>query len=176
MTPYDEDLHLLEDGELDLLDRGDGDEGVDGGADGLPDEERDGEEHVAVDGDLESLRDEFVDAYNARDAEALRGIVDDDVELPDTGGEGPDDLVRAVAELWDRSPDAVLTRGFCDDVPCAIAWRPEGAQWRRVAIVTFDAEDGLITVVEVPDDADALERATAEEPDGDELDDLDDDA
>ena len=38
-----------------------------------------------------------------------------------------------------------------------------------MAIVTFDAEDGLLTVVEVPDDADALERATAEEPDADEL-------
>lgn len=155
MTSYDEGLHVVDDRD-------------DDGA--APDEERDGATAGQVDSDLESLRDEFVDAYNARDADAVRALVDDAVELPDTAGEGPDDLVAALENLWDRWPEAVLTRGFCDDVPCAIGWRPDGGAWTRAAIVTFDSNDGLLTVIEMPDDADALERATAEEPDGDEID------
>lgn len=123
------------------------------------------------DPDLESLRDEFVDAFNARDLEAVLAIVHPDVECPDIAGDGIPALSEELEAIWERSPGAVLTRAFLDDTPCAVGWLPdEDGCWCRAALVCFDADDSSITLVEVPDDADALERAAAEEPAGDELD------
>lgn len=122
-------------------------------------------------GELESLRDEFVDGFNARDVEALLSIVDRDVELPDAEGDGSDAFREELEAIWDRAPGALLTRAFLDDdSPCAVAWRPdEDGCWSRVALVCFDAEDGLLTVVALPEDAGALDRAAAEDPTGEEL-------
>lgn len=118
--------------------------------------------------DLETLRDEFVDAFNARDMEALLGLVHDDIECPDIRGDGVDALAEEISAIWERSPTALLTRAFLDDVPCAVAWLPdEDACWSRAALVTFDHEQGLLSVVSLPDDADALDRAEAETPDDD---------
>jgi hypothetical protein len=125
--------------------------------------------------DLESLRDEFVDAFNSRDLDAILAIVHEDVETPDTAGDGAANLAEELEAIWERSPGAILTRAFLDDRACAVAWRPdEDGCWCRVALVCFDAEAGLLTVVAVPDDADALDRAEAEDPDDSEVDEWED--
>ena len=121
--------------------------------------------------DLETLRDEFVDAFNARDLEAILALVRDDVECPDIAGEGVSVLAEELESIWERSPGAILTRGFLDDTPCAVAWLPdEDGCWSRAGLVCFDSDDGLLSLVELPDDSDALDRANAEDPSGEELD------
>jgi hypothetical protein len=119
--------------------------------------------------DLETLRDEFVDAFNARDLDALIALARPDVECPDIHGDGVAALAEEVSAIWERSPAALLTRGFLDDDPCAVAWLPdEEGCWSRAALVSFVGDDGLLSVVSLPDDADALDRAEAEDPDGEE--------
>ncbi|MBA2529829.1 MAG: hypothetical protein H0V19_07715 [Euzebyales bacterium] len=120
--------------------------------------------------DLESLRDEFVDGFNARDIEALLGIVSADVECPDMAADGASAFAEELEAIWERSPGAILTRAFLDEMPCAVAWRPdEDGCWFRAALVTFDDHDGLLSVVAMPDDADGLDRSEAEDPTGEEL-------
>ncbi len=119
--------------------------------------------------DIEALRDEFVDAFNARDLDAALALVRDDVECPDIHGDGLEALSEELSAIWERSPGALLTRAFLDGEPCAVAWLPdEDACWARAALVCFAGEDGLLSVVSLPDDADALDRAEAEDPTGEE--------
>ena len=119
--------------------------------------------------DLETLRDEFVDAFNARDLDALVALAREDVECPDIHGDGIAALSEEVSAIWERSPGAILTRGFLDDVPCALGWLPdEEGCWSRAALVSFAADDGLLSVVSLPDDTDALERAEGDDPSGEE--------
>lgn len=128
-------------------------------------------EQPTSDVDLEALRDEFVDAFNARDLDAVLAIVHEDVETPDTTGDGAASLAEELEAIWERSPGAILTRAFLDGRACAVAWLPdEDGCWCRAALACFDAEGGLLTVVAVPDDADALDRVEADDPTGSELD------
>lgn len=139
----------------------------------------DGEENAGSDLDesgLEGLRDEFVEAFNARDLESLLSLVAEDVECPDRGGDGAAVLAEQLEAIWERSPAAMLTRGFLQTdsagTPVAVAWLPdEDGCWSRVSLVCFDTDGDVITVVTLPDDVDALDRAQAEDPAGDELDD-----
>jgi hypothetical protein len=122
-----------------------------------------------ADPDLESLRDEFVEAFNARDPEAVLALVHPDVECLDIG-EGAELLAEELEAIWERSPGAILTRAFLDATPCAVGWLPdEDGCWSRAGLVCFDGEDSLLSRVALPDDADALERAEAEEPTGEEV-------
>jgi hypothetical protein len=121
----------------------------------------------ALDGqaDIGDLRNEFVARFNANDLEGLLAIVASGVECPDLGGEGADRLAEELEAVWERSPGVMLTRGSLDESPCAVAWRPdEDGRWVRAALVCFDAADEVLTLVEIPDDADALARVEAEEP------------
>lgn len=131
------------------------------------------EERPAIDGhgDLEALRDAFVEAFNARDLEALLALIADDVDCPDLPGDGGRPaLAEEICDVWERSPVAILTRARLDEVPCAVGWLPdEGGRWSRAALVVLDGEDSTLTLVGVPDDADALDRADAEDPTGEEL-------
>lgn len=123
--------------------------------------------------DLQALRDEFVDAFNARDLDAILGIVHEDVETPDTCCDGAANLAEELQAIWERSPGAILTPAFLDGDACAVAWLPdEDGCWCRAALVCFDfdVEVGLLTVVAVPDDADALDRTEADDPTGSEPD------
>ncbi len=132
------------------------------------DDERPASDPVVAD-ELETLRDEFVDAFNARDLDGLLALVRADVECPDINGAGAPALAEELEGIWERSPGAILTRGFLDGTPCALAWLPdEDGCWSRAALVCFDNDGGLLSLVEIPDDADALERAEAEDPDGEE--------
>ena len=135
----------------------------------LDDEDRQARPRSEGTADRETLRDEFVDAFNARDLDALISLARPDVECPDIHGDGVAALADEVGAIWERSPAALLTRGFLDDEPCAVAWLPdEEGCWSRAALVTFDDDDGLLSVVSLPDDADALDRAEAEDPSGEE--------
>lgn len=116
--------------------------------------------------DLEALRDEFVEAYNARDLDALLALARDDVECPDIHGDGIAALADEIAAIWARSPLAILTRAFLDGEPCAVGWLPDDGAWSRAALVCFSGEDGLLSLVSLPDDADALDRAEADDPVG----------
>lgn len=125
-----------------------------------------------VDGELQRLRDAFVDGFNSRDLEALLGLVREDVECPDiTEADGSEAFAEEVQAIWERSPEAFLTAGFLEDAPVAVAWRPdEEGRWTRVAMVCFDVEGGLLSLVAVPEDVDALDRAEVDEPTEAELD------
>lgn len=157
-TPMERDLRFL-----------DADPPDDGPEDGR---EADG----VVDGDRESLRDTFVEAFNDRDLDALRALVAEDVELLGTG-EGVEAFAEEVAAIFERSPGAVLTRALLDGIPCAVGWLPDGdGGWSRAALVCVEPDDAMVQValVGLPDDADALDRAEAAEPTGEELDEWDD--
>ncbi|MEX2619233.1 MAG: hypothetical protein WD250_03340 [Egibacteraceae bacterium] len=138
--------------------------------DEAPDE--DAADRPVLDGDpeLAALRDEFVDGFNARDLDALLALVHDEIETPDLPGDGLAVLREELEAIWERSPGAFLTAAFLDGVPCAVAWLPdEDSCWSRAALVTFAADDGLLSVVGVPDDADGLDRAEADDPTGEEI-------
>lgn len=150
-VPNEDGLHLVEEDEVEFRE----DDPVEG----------------PTDGELEELRDAFIDGFNARDLDALTAVVHPDVECPDIAGDGFDALAEELEAIWERSPAAILTRGYLDDEPCAMAWLPdEDGHWIRASLVCFDVTDGLIGLVCLPDDADSLERAVADEPTGDELD------
>jgi hypothetical protein len=122
------------------------------------------------DGDLESLRDEFVDAFNARDLDAVLAIITADVECPDMAGNGAAALAEELQAIWERSPGAILTRAFVDGQPCAVGWLPdEDGCWSRAALVCFDGEENLLTLIAMPDDTHDLERAETDEPTGEEV-------
>ena len=122
---------------------------------------------------LESLRSAFVDAFNARDLEGVLDLVSADVEFEfgDPSVEGREAMAEELVAIWERSPGVLLTRGFDDDSPCAVAWRPdEDGGWARAALLCFDVVDDLITLLEIPDDAETLASVTAEDPAGEEPD------
>lgn len=123
------------------------------------------------DADLETLRNAFVEAFNARDLDAILELVSDDVETPDLTGDGRDSLAEELQAIWERSPGALLTHAALEDTPAAVAWLPDdGGNWCRAAIMTFDSDDGRLTVVEMPEDVDALQTALADDPTGDPID------
>ncbi|MGH8932957.1 MAG: nuclear transport factor 2 family protein [Egibacteraceae bacterium] len=121
--------------------------------------------------DLETLRDAFIEAFNARDLDAVLDLVADEVEVPDLVGEGREALSEEMQAIWERSPAVILTRAIVDGNPSAVGWLPDqDGSWSRSALVTFDDERGLLTLVEIPDDPDDLARAKAEDPGGEPLD------
>ncbi len=157
-TPAEDGLRVV-DLDVDVTDESDGDL-----KEADPSEQASG--HFAPT-DLESLRDEFVDGFNARDLDAVLRLVRDDVETPDIAGDGAPVLAEELQSIWERSPGAILTRGFLDEAPVAVAWLPdEDGCWSRAALVCFDADSDLLSVVALPDDPDALDRAQADDPTG----------
>lgn len=114
---------------------------------------------------IESLRGAFIEAFNAHDLEGLLELLADDVEWGDAAIEGRTAVADELTAVWQRSPEVVLTRAFDDDGPCAVAWRPdEHGAWVRAAVLCFDVDDDLISLVEIPDDVETLETVTAEDP------------
>ena len=120
--------------------------------------------------DLETLRGAFVEAFNARDLDAVLELLSDDVETPDLSGDGGDAMAEELQSIWERSPAAVLTHATVDDAPAAMVWLPDdGGHLRRVGLMAFDGDQGRLTAIEMPDDDAALEQALAETPIGDPL-------
>lgn len=126
-------------------------------------------EHVARYGGLEDLIDGFVDAYNAHDLDTLSELLAEDSELPGLGIDRSG-FSRAVEGFWDQRPNAVLTRGLLEDSPVAVLWdMGDGDAWSRVALFAFDDadDDSEIGLVELIDDAAAIEAAETDEPEHD---------
>ncbi|MDQ3931241.1 MAG: nuclear transport factor 2 family protein [Actinomycetota bacterium] len=126
-------------------------------------------EHVARYGGLEELIDGFVDAYNAHDLDALFDLLAEDSELPGLGMDRSG-FSGAVEGFWDQRPNAVLTRGLLEDRPVAVLWdMGDGDAWSRVALFAFDSadDDSEIGLVELIDDAAAIETAETDEPEHD---------
>lgn len=126
-------------------------------------------EHVARYGGLEDLIDGFVDAYNAHDFDTLVELLAEDSELPGLGNDRSG-FSSAVEGFWDERPNAVLTRGLLEDRPVAVLWdMSDGDGWSRVALFAFDNadDDSEIGLVELIDDAPAIEMAETDEPEHD---------
>lgn len=152
MEPLDHGLHLIE-------------------AESEPDDDTPSAPDDQIDAELESLRSEFVAAFNARDLEVILSLVAADVECPDRRTSGAAELAAELVAIWHRSPGAMLTDALLDGAPCAVAWVPdEDGCWSRASLVCLDAEDGLVNTFELPDDPDALARAETDDPEGEELD------
>ncbi|MDP8961386.1 MAG: hypothetical protein M3N32_07230 [Actinomycetota bacterium] len=126
-------------------------------------------EHVARYGSLEDLIDGFIDAYNAHDFDVLFELLAEDSELPGLGNDRSG-FSAAVGAFWDERPNAVLTRGLLEDRPVAVLWdMGDGDGWSRVALFAFDSadDDSEIGLVELIDDAAAIETAETGEPEHD---------
>jgi len=123
---------------------------------------------------LAALATDFVEAFNARDLDAVLALVSADVECPDAGGPGAPAFADELTSIWERSPGALLTPAILDDEPCAVAWLPEeDGCWRRATLVrcaVHERDPSLLGVVALADDPDGLERAETEDPTGEELD------
>lgn len=126
-------------------------------------------EHLRRFGTLEDHIDAFVEAFNAHDLDYLVEVLAEDVELPGLGKD-LDGFPDAVHDVWDRRPNAVLTRGLLDDVPVAVVWDVgDTSAWDRIALLSFDAAngEGHIGVVEVIEDPQDVTVAETVVPDDD---------
>lgn len=129
----------------------------------------------AVDPAGEALAAEFVDLVNARDYEALAELLHPEIESSFLGVSGRTDFVEKLADLVQRNPGIVLTRGELGAEPIAVAWsRGDDGGYQRSGIVVFrySDEDGtaVIDCMEYEDrdlDPDAL---LAEEPEAEDAD------
>lgn len=112
--------------------------------------------------------DALVEAFNARDLDAVMDVLGDDVEAPGLGNDR-DNLPDALDELWERCPSCLLTRGDLDGRCVAVLWELGSDGWRRAAILHVDdvEEDGRLGVVELSEDPVALEEVVTDGPDGD---------
>lgn len=124
------------------------------------------EDHESADGT--DVVDELVAAFNARDLEDLVELVASDGEAPGLLGYDRANLPEAVADLWNRRPTVVVTRGELaeDGGPCGVLWEHDGTDWWRLALVSVDdIRDGCVGVLEFADDPDLVERVATEKPD-----------
>lgn len=115
-------------------------------------------------GTLENLIDGFVEAFNAHDLDGMMALFSHDVELPGLGGDAfgfPD----TIGSVWNRRPNAILTRGLLEDEPVTVVWDVDDhGVWQRVALFCYDATDDRIGLVELIDDAGAAHDAETAEP------------
>ena len=86
----------------------------------------------------EATLDEFVDFFNARDLEAVRELLDDEVSAPFFGGNGHESVMQGMGELVLGYPGIVVTRGELGEEPVAVAWIPgEERVYRRMGYFRF---------------------------------------
>lgn len=132
--------------------------------DGDDSEEEDG--HLTA--EASEALDALVEAFNARDLDAIADLCCEDCETPGLAFD-MDDLEESLGDLWNRRPTITMTREVVDDQAVGILWeRGETAGWAAVGTVHVDMDgDGLIGVIEFSDDAGLLDEIVAEPPDGD---------
>ena len=130
------------------------------------DDEADEDDLAIVFSGLDALIDAFVEAYNARDLDALDELLAEDAELPGFGDDR-EGFERAVEELWERRPNSTMTRGEIEGEPVAVMWvLGDDATWWRSALVTFEpTSETELAVVELVEEGVELEQVVAEEPD-----------
>jgi hypothetical protein len=135
----------------------DPDQAIDPLADAVEDHEGNGEADVL---------DELVAAFNGRDLDDLLAIVATDGEAPGLLGYDRANLPEAVADLWNRRPTVLVTRGELDGATAGVLWEHDGTDWWRLAVVSVDdVRDGCVGVLEFADDPDLVERVVTEAPD-----------
>jgi hypothetical protein len=135
----------------------DPDQAIDPLADAVEDHDGNGEADVL---------DELVAAFNGRDLDDLLALVANDGEAPGLLGYDRANLPEAVADLWNRRPTVLVTRGELDGAAAGVLWEHDGTDWWRLAVVSVDdVRDGCVGVLEFADDPDLVERVVTEAPD-----------
>lgn len=126
----------------------------------------DGNDHE--DEELVDAVDAFLEAFNARDLDAVVEVVAEDLEAPGLGND-IDNLPDALEDLWERRPTCLLTRGSLDGRCVGVVWELGNADgWWRIGLAYFDdVLDGRLGVVEFNDDPTVLELVETDPPDGD---------
>ncbi len=134
--------------------------------DGDDDADIDDGGHALV--DHAELVDEIVEAFDARDAEAMADLCVDDCEIPGLASD-LDDLEQAISDLWERRPTITMTRSVDDaGVAVGVLWeRGETATWAPIGTCHVDVdESGLAAVLEFSDDVGLLDELELDPPDG----------
>lgn len=122
--------------------------------------------HVTA--EASEVLDEFAEAFNARDIDAMTDMCADDCEIPGLASD-LDELPEAMADLWERRPTVTLTREVVDEQAVGVLWeREDTAGWAPLGTLHVDLmEDSFIGVLEFSDDVGLLDELSAEPPDGD---------
>lgn len=120
--------------------------------------------HQARWGVLENLIDAFVEAFNAHDLDGMTALFAGDVELPGLGGDAVG-FSDTIGSVWDRRPNAILTRGLLSDEPVTVVWDvDEHGVWQRIALFCYEATDERIGLIELIDEPSAAHDAETAEP------------
>ena len=132
------------------------------------------EADATADAAAESVLDEFVDYFNARDFDGLATLVDDDATVPMFPESGKIGAISGFADLALRNPGLVFTRGELGEEPVAVAWSPApGHEYRRMGYLafTFTETDGetLIEHAVYDDQPEGVDGVLAEEPDPEDM-------
>jgi hypothetical protein len=131
-----------------------------------------------VDGDVDEVGhavaeasetlDTLVDAFNARDLEAIAELCVPDCETPGLAV-GFDELLVALPDLWTRRPTVMMTRTVHDGQALGVVWeRGENDDWVGVGTVHIDLDgDSRLQVIGFSDDLGLLDELASAPPDGD---------
>ncbi len=122
--------------------------------------------HVLV--DHAELVDEIVEAFGARDVDAMAELCASDCEIPGLASD-MDDLEQGMSDLWERRPTITMTRSVDDaGIAVGVVWeRGETAGWAPIGTCHVDVdEDGLAAVLEFSDDVGLLDELELDPPDG----------
>ena len=114
-----------------------------------------GPEHADPEGATEV--DEFAEAFNSRDLDALIELCTDDCEMPGLASDLPH-LGESIADLWDRRPTIQLTRAEHDGQSLGILWEQSDDGWAPIATMHVTLVDELVGALEVSDDASLLDE------------------
>lgn len=145
----------------------------------LPSEEvgEDGVDHAVVwapatDAEGESVVDEFIDYFNARDLDGMASLLAEDVqaELIHVNGSAAA-VIEGIEDLFLREPSVVLTRGELGSEPVAAVWHPTGDRYVAVGLLAFAFTEGEVAAIERIELIDQLDQEDLllEEPEGSEL-------
>lgn len=146
-------------------------EDVDVEVDGEVDEE--GVDHAVVfppdDPEAENLVDEFVECFNARDLDGLRGLLSPEVETAALSAIGIAATLDAIGDLFFREPSIVLTRAEVDNEPIAAIWQPGEGRYVPVGYLSFALSEADGRLIERIEYVEELGETLVEAPDASEL-------
>lgn len=128
----------------------------------------------SLDPAAESVLDEFVELFNARDWDAIAEFISEDVTSERLGAASRTEVLHALAQLDVTYPGLLATRGEYGNEPVVVAWLPdfETRDWAPMGYFSFsftDDDEPLIEHIEYEDVPTEDELLLAEEPDADDL-------
>lgn len=130
------------------------------------DDDADDAGHALV--DHAELVDEIVEAFDARDVDAMAELCAHDCEIPGLASD-LDDLEQGMSDLWERRPTITMTRSVDDaGVAVGVLWeRGETAGWAPIGTCHVDVDaDGMAAVLEFSDDIGLLDELALDPPEG----------